>query len=54
MEESEDEVRRREELLGMYDACKNALKTISEVGAKTSSVPIPAPIRGNDRGATTP
>ena len=48
MEESEDEIRRRQELLGMYDACKDALKTISEVTAKTSSTPLPAPIPSNN------
>ncbi|KAL5251151.1 hypothetical protein ACHWQZ_G016763 [Mnemiopsis leidyi] len=48
MEESEDEVRRRQELLGMYDACKDALKTISEVTAKTSSTPLPAPVHSNN------
>jgi len=52
MEESEDETRRREELLGMYHACKDALKTISEVNAKTTSAPLPPPVKGNH--AVTP
>ncbi|XP_063687639.1 dynamin-1-like isoform X5 [Bolinopsis microptera] len=48
MEESEDEIRRRQELLGMYDACKDALKTISEVTAKTSTAPLPPPVARNN------
>ena len=47
MEESEDEIKRRQELLGMYDACKDALKTISEVTAKTNSTPMPAAVANN-------
>ncbi|KAL5251153.1 hypothetical protein ACHWQZ_G016763 [Mnemiopsis leidyi] len=54
MEESEDEVRRRQELLGMYDACKDALKTISEVTAKTSSTPLPAPVHSNNHHSSRP
>lgn len=54
MEESEDEIRRRQELLGMYDACKEALKTISEVTAKTSSTPLPAPVASNHHSSPSP
>jgi len=48
MEESEDEVKRREDLLGMYDACKNAIQTISEVSSRTTSDPLPPPIISNN------
>ena len=47
MEESEDEVRRRDELIGMYEACKGAIKAISEVSSKTTSTPLPAPVINN-------
>ncbi|XP_063687651.1 dynamin-1-like isoform X16 [Bolinopsis microptera] len=54
MEESEDEIRRRQELLGMYDACKDALKTISEVTAKTSTAPLPPPVARNNHSSPSP
>jgi len=45
MEESADEALKREEMLRMYHACKEALKIIGDVSTATISTPNPAPIR---------
>ena len=45
MEESADEAIKREEMLRMYHACKEALKIIGDVSTATISTPNPAPIR---------
>ena len=48
MEESADEAIKREEMLRMYHACKEALKIIGDVSTATISTPTPAPVRGGD------
>ena len=48
MEESADEALKREEMLRMYHACKEALKIIGDVSTATISTPNPAPIRTTD------
>lgn len=45
MEESPEEARKREEMLRMYHACKEALKIIGDVSMATVSTPVPPPIR---------
>ncbi|XP_045104163.1 dynamin-like isoform X6 [Portunus trituberculatus] len=45
MEESPEEARKREEMLRMYHACKEALKIIGDVAMATVSTPVPPPIR---------
>ncbi|XP_076042559.1 dynamin-1 shibire isoform X3 [Oratosquilla oratoria] len=45
MEESPEEARKREELLRMYHACKEALKIIGDVSMATVSTPVPPPIK---------
>ena len=45
MEESPEETRRREELLRMYNATKQALSIIGDVVLSTTSTPTPAPIQ---------
>ena len=44
MEESQDEAVKREELLRMYHATKEALNIIGEVSSSTYSTPLPAPV----------
>ncbi|KAL3312618.1 Dynamin- protein, partial [Cichlidogyrus casuarinus] len=44
MEESPEEVERREKLLNMYDALKEGLKIISDVTVNTVSTPLPPPV----------
>jgi len=46
MEESADEAVKREEMLRMYHACKEALRIIGDVSTATIGTPNPAPIRG--------
>ncbi|XP_071513989.1 dynamin isoform X4 [Panulirus ornatus] len=45
MEESPEEARKREEMLRMYHACKEALKIIGDVSMATVSTPIPPPVK---------
>ena len=45
MEESADETQRREEMLRMYHATKDALQIISEVATTTVSTPTPPPVK---------
>lgn len=45
MEESAQEARRREEMLRMYHACKEALKIIGDVAMSTSYQPTPPPVK---------
>merc|ERR1719357_1751903 len=47
MEESADEAIKREEMLRMYHACKEALKIIGDVSTATIGTPNPAPIRSS-------
>ena len=44
MEESAEEATRREEMLRMYHASKEALTIIGEVSVKTVSTPLPPPV----------
>ena len=44
MEESAEETQRREELLRMYHATKEALKIISDISVATVSTPVPPPV----------
>uniref|UniRef100_A0A0K2TQ98 dynamin GTPase n=2 Tax=Lepeophtheirus salmonis TaxID=72036 RepID=A0A0K2TQ98_LEPSM len=52
MEESADEAIKREEMLRMYHACKEALKIIGDVSMATVSTPTPAPLRGDWMGSS--
>ncbi|XP_056011109.1 dynamin-1-like isoform X8 [Ostrea edulis] len=44
MEESPDEVQRREELIRMYHVTKEALSIIGDITMNTSSTPVPPPV----------
>ena len=44
MEESAEETQRREELLRMYHATKEALRIISDISVATVSTPVPPPV----------
>jgi dynamin GTPase len=44
MEESAEEATKREEMLKMYHATKDALNIISDVSSNTTSVPVPPPV----------
>ena len=44
MEESLEEAQRREELLRMYHATKDALEIIGDVSTETVSTPMPPPV----------
>jgi len=44
MEESADEAQRRDEILRMYHATKDALAIIGEVTTNTVSTPVPPPV----------
>lgn len=45
MEESPEEERKREEMLRMYHACKQALQIIGDVSMQTCYQPAPPPIK---------
>ena len=45
MEESADEAAKREEMLRMYHATKDALQIIGDVSMKTVSTPQPPPVK---------
>ncbi|XP_063613010.1 dynamin-like isoform X1 [Penaeus indicus] len=45
MEESPEEARKREEMLRMYHACKEALRVIGDVSMATVSTPMPPPVK---------
>eukprot|EP00096_Caligus_rogercresseyi_P005316 TRINITY_DN2055_c0_g2_i4.p1 TRINITY_DN2055_c0_g2~~TRINITY_DN2055_c0_g2_i4.p1 ORF type:complete len:890 (-),score=300.82 TRINITY_DN2055_c0_g2_i4:524-3193(-) len=53
MEESADEAIKREEMLRMYHACKEALKIIGDVSMATVSTPTPAPLRNDWMGTSS-
>ena len=44
MEESMEEAQKREEMLRMYHAAKEALSIIGEVSINTHSTPLPPPV----------
>ncbi|XP_070581874.1 dynamin-1-like isoform X3 [Ptychodera flava] len=59
MEESADEVQRREEMLKMYHATKDALNIIGDINTTTVSTPTPPPVdnewlRADNRGSSPP
>ena len=45
MEESAEEAVKREEMLRMYHACKEALRIIGDVSMATVSTPVPPPVK---------
>ena len=45
MEESAEEAVKREEMLRIYHACKEALRIIGDVSMATASTPVPPPIK---------
>lgn len=47
MEESPEEEKRRTNLLKTYQACKEALNIISEVNMKTTTTPLPPPVKAD-------
>ena len=44
MEESQDQAQRRDEMLRMYHAHKEALLIIGDISANTITTPVPPPI----------
>lgn len=52
MEESPEEAMKREEMMRMYHACKEALRIIGDVSMVTVSTPVPPPVK-NDWLAST-
>jgi len=47
MEESQEAATKREEMLRMYHACKEALRIIGDVTMATFSTPLPAPVKND-------
>ncbi|KAF6205917.1 hypothetical protein GE061_020093 [Apolygus lucorum] len=47
MEESQEEALKREEMLRMYHACKEALRIIGDVSMATVNTPIPPPVKND-------
>ncbi|CAL1262969.1 unnamed protein product [Larinioides sclopetarius] len=54
MEESPEEAHKREELLRMYHACKEALSIIGDVSMHTSYSPLPPPVKDDWLKVSTP
>lgn len=52
MEESPEEAIKREEMMRMYQACKEALRIIGDVAMATVQTPVPPPVK-NDWLAST-
>ncbi len=52
MEESQEEAMKREEMMRMYHACKEALRIIGDVSMVTVQTPVPPPVK-NDWLAST-
>ena len=48
MEESAEEAQRRDELLKMYHATKEALSIIGDISMTTTSTPLPPPVDNDD------
>jgi len=48
MEESAEEAVKREEMLRMYHACKEAVRIIGDVSMATVSTPLPPPVKDRD------
>merc|ERR1711962_1864381 len=51
MEESQEEAQKREEMLRMYHACKEALKIIGDVSMATVTTPMPPPVKDDRIGS---
>lgn len=47
MEESPEEAQKREEMLRMYHACKEAMRIIGDVSMATVSTPVPPPVKND-------
>lgn len=47
MEEAPEEAQKREEMLRMYHACKEALRIIGDVSMTTVSTPVPPPVKND-------
>ncbi|XP_063696487.1 dynamin isoform X4 [Culicoides brevitarsis] len=47
MEEAPEEAQKREEMLRMYHACKEALRIIGDVSMATFSTPVPPPVKND-------
>lgn len=47
MEESVEEAAKREEMLRMYHACKEALRIIGDVSMATVTTPVPPPVKND-------
>lgn len=47
MEESADQAQRRDEMLRMYHALKEALHIIGDISANTISIPVPPPVNNS-------
>lgn len=47
MEESQEEAMKREEMLRMYQACKEALRIIGDVSMATVTTPVPPPVKND-------
>lgn len=47
MEESPEEAMKREEMLRMYHACKEALRIIGDVSMATVTTPVPPPVKND-------
>ncbi|XP_055550263.1 dynamin isoform X2 [Wyeomyia smithii] len=47
MEESPEEAQKREEMLRMYHACKEALRIIGDVSMATFTTPVPPPVKND-------
>ena len=54
MEESAEEAARREELLKMYHATKDALEIIADVTSRTTATPVPPPVKNDWLNLDTP
>jgi len=52
MEESQEEAQKREEMLRMYHACKEALKIIGDVSMATVTTPMPPPVKDDRIGSS--
>lgn len=47
MEEAPEEAQKREEMMRMYHACKEALRIIGDVSMATVSTPVPPPVKND-------
>lgn len=45
MEESENEIHKRTEMMRMYQGCKQALKVIGDINMNTIAAPVPPPVK---------